>query len=429
MPSTHVPSLWEPYGLRSSPFFQTELRPADPSYPVSLFVGREAESLRIRRRIASDPATRTLVQGDPGVGKTSFVNWVKAELAATGIATYEHPIRISSDTTRLSFIADALRTLLRIRSSAEPRRARKEHDEFWERTGRMLQGGELTGGSLSLAGFGAGVSRGYIAPQVREDSLFEHLGEALRLLTLEADTSVLLHVNNLENVQDPAATAVLIRDLRDYLLLDGAHWIFVGALGIEDGIFRVYDQVSGIFPAAETLEPLAPAQIQRLLELRYRHLRIKGRELTAPVEAAAAARLYALYQGDLRNFLRLLGDAADRALGLHGIEPMTEVVVLRQMAPQYERWLRRQVGETDFNHLTRIAAERSGTDPEFRVTDAAGALGVSQAAASQLVERLLRERVIRQTRTQGRSVFYRPIGGALVALGVPPDVLLAGAPR
>lgn len=423
MADAQVPSLWEPYGLRSSPFFQTELRPGDRSYPVSLLVGRETESLRVRRRIASDPATRTIVQGDPGVGKTSFVNRLKAELAGAGIASYEHPIRITSDTTRLSFVADTLRTLLRIRAGNAGTGGVGSAGRFWERTGRMLQGGELAGGSLSIGGVGGGMSRSYVAPQMREESLFEHLGEALRLLSRELGTSVLLHVNNLENLQDAAGTAILMRDLRDYFLLDGAHWIFAGATGIEDEVFRVHTQVSGIFPAAETLEPLAPVQVEQLLERRYAHLRIRGRDLTPPIQAAAAARLYTLYQGDLRNFLRLLGDAADRLLGLHGVEPMSEQVVLRNMAPQYERLLLRQIGENDLGHLTRIAgatAAAAGGELEFRVTDAARILKVSQPAGSQLVERLLRERVIRRSRTVGRSVYYRPVGSVLVALGVRP---------
>lgn len=126
-----------------------------------------------------------------------------------------------------------------------------------------------------------------------------------------------------------------------------------GALGIEDDIFRVHTQVSGIIPAAETLAPLAPPQIQQLLERRYSHLQIPGREFTPP-------------------------------------------------------------------------KRRQDTDPEFRVTDAANILGVSQPAASQLVERLLREQVIHRTRTQGRSVYYRPIGSARVALGISPDALSSG---
>ncbi|HET7234361.1 MAG TPA: hypothetical protein VFJ16_30385 [Longimicrobium sp.] len=415
-----VPNLWNPYGLRSSPFFQNELRAGDPSHPVSLFVGREEESLRVRRRILSDPASRTIVQGAAGVGKTSFVNWIKSEMTREGVVTYEHPIRITSDSTRLTFVADSLRMLARIRSASG---LSGKNREFWERTARFLEGAELVGGSATLHGFGVGVSRSYVAPQAPTDSLYEHLGQAIAHLRDELGAPILLHVNNMENLEDPAATAVLMRDLRDYLLLEGAHWIFVGALGIEDDVFRVYTQVSGIFPAAETLQPLEPRQIEQLLQRRYEHLALPGQRRVAPVEPAAAAELYRLYQGDLRNFLRLLGDAAERELGLHGAQPMTTSAIVRAVSTDYALILHRQIGEGDFASLGRIIGAFGGADPEFRVTDAARILKYSQSAASQFVERLSAHRVVIRTRAEGRSVYYRPIGSVLVAFGVSPQAL------
>lgn len=60
----------------------------------------------------------------------------------------------------------------------------------------------------------------------------------------------------------------------------------------------------------------------------------------------------------------------------------------------------------------------SYSDPN--VTDPTKALDSTQPTATRLVERLVAARVIRQTRTEGRSVFYRPIGEALVAFGAAP---------
>jgi AAA ATPase domain len=420
--SVAVANLWKPYGLRSSPFFQNELRAGDPTHPVSLFVGRDEEARRVQRRVTSDPATRTIVQGSPGVGKTSFVNWLKSELSAHGVVTYEHPIRINADSTRLTFVADVLRTVTRIRSASG---RSNRNNAFWERTARYLEGAELVGGSVSLHGFGMGVTRSYAAPQAPADSLYEHLGQALEQLQDELSAPILLHVNNMENLEDPAATAILMRDLRDYLLLEGAHWIFVGALGIEDDVFRVYTQVSGIFPAAETLQPLASPEIAQLLERRYEHLKIPGQRYIAPVEPSAAAELYRLFQGDLRNFLRLLGDASERELGLHGAQPMTAAAIVRSVSADYALLLQRQIGEGDFASLAKIVAAHEGADPEFRVTDAAYIMKYSQSAASQFVERLLQQRILLRTRSEGRSVYYRPIGTVLVALGVTPQVLSA----
>jgi hypothetical protein len=412
-----ITSLWEQYGLRGSPFFQDELRPTDEDgYPITLFVGRSEELHRITRRVVSDRSSRTIVQGEPGFGKTSFVNRLKADLGAAGIITHEHPVRITSDTTRASFVADVLRTLVRIRLTAGPE---QQQDRFWKRIVRMLEGEELVGGSLSAFGVGAGMTRGYVAPQAPADSLFEHLGEALRHISAEFGAPVLLHVNNLENLSRQGAqdTAILLRDLRDYLLLPGAHWVFVGATGVEDTVFRVHAQVSGIFPEAETLAPLEPPEMEELLARRYEFLSLAPTPIP-PVEPAEAARLYALYKGDLRNFLRLLGDAAERGLGLRGLEPMTAADILRHAAPGYERSVRRRLGEGDFAHLAKIMASFGGAVPELRVTDAAATLKITQPSASALVERLTRTGVLRQSHVRGRSVYYRPTGEALVAFGI-----------
>jgi hypothetical protein len=276
-------------------------------------------------------------------------------------------------------------------------------------------------------GVGGGVTRSHAAPQAAADALYEHLGAALEELTRELDAPVVLHVNNLESltVERTEAAATLLLDLRDYLLLPGAHWMFVGATGIEDAIFRTHNQVSGIFPQAVMLDSLPPSTIERLLELRYRHLKIRGQQVTPPIEPAEAARLYALYQGDLRNFLRLLTEAAEALLGVHGVRPMTEPEVRRFGAAEYEQKLRERLGEDDFAHLGRILADHA--DAEVRVTEAARSTRLTQGAASKLFHRLEVKRAIHPTRTAGKSRYYRPFGDVLIAFGVVPNTLLVPA--
>jgi hypothetical protein len=413
-------TLWEPFGLLGNPFFQRELRAGDPAYPVSLFVGRESERQRIRRRLRSDSATRTIVEGAPGVGKTSFVNRLKADLAADGFATYDQPVRIDSRSTRSSFVADVLRTLLRIRLNA----GLGNDGGLWARTARLLEGAELMGASVSVMGVGAGISRSYVAPQAPPDSLYEHLGTALTEMARELGKPVVIHVNNLEalTVEDARAASTLLLDLRDYLLLDGAHWIFVGADGIESSVFRRHSQVSGIFPQALTLTPLPPADLEHLLVLRYEHLSIPGHAVTPPIVPADAARLYGLYQGDLRNFLRLLTEAAEALLGVQGVRPITEAEVRRFGAAEYQLRVRERLGNDDFEYLSRVLLAHGGA--EVRVTEAAGATRLSQAAASKLFQRLEQKNAIRQTRVAGKSRYYRPYGDVLVAFGVAPESLL-----
>jgi hypothetical protein len=112
-------NAWNLYGLRSTPFFQEELRAAPgAAYPVDLlFVGREGELARAERQIGGSTSSRVLVQGLPGLGKTSFVNRLKSDVATGGLLTHDQPIRITSAATPLGFTADVLRVLLRIHTS------------------------------------------------------------------------------------------------------------------------------------------------------------------------------------------------------------------------------------------------------------------------------------------------------------------------
>src|SRR6185295_12797491 len=109
-----------------------------------------------------------------------------------------------------------------------------------------------------------------------------------------------------------------------------------GAEGVEKSVFKVYPQVSSIFPSAITLAPLSVDDLQTLLARRYAHLRLdRKKPLVEPILIPDAARLYAHYRGDLRNFLRLLAEAADLALGVDRVEPLSLETIVRRVGPRY----------------------------------------------------------------------------------------------
>ena len=77
----------------------------------ALFVGRQAELARIGRAIGGSDRSRTIVEGEAGIGKTTFVNALKAEVAGGGLLVHEQPIRIDASSTPDRFLAEVLRAL------------------------------------------------------------------------------------------------------------------------------------------------------------------------------------------------------------------------------------------------------------------------------------------------------------------------------
>ena len=162
-----IANRWTPYGLERDPFFQNELSASDEAlYPASaFFVGRAAELERVATTVGSGVSSATVVEGDAGVGKTSFVNALKARLAAGGALTHEQPIRVFDDTSFHALVTEVLRTLLEIRSTqleagvARFRKASARTEQLWDKVATIAEGNTRRGGSLGVAGVSVGHER------------------------------------------------------------------------------------------------------------------------------------------------------------------------------------------------------------------------------------------------------------------------------
>src|SRR5690349_12987100 len=121
MRANPISSPWTPYGLSDDPFFQAPLSPSSEAVrPITLFVGREAEIQLLGGQVVGTSSSRGIVEGLPGVGKTSFVNRLKVALAERGVLTHEQPLRAIPGMGARQFVAEVLRILLQIRATLLP---------------------------------------------------------------------------------------------------------------------------------------------------------------------------------------------------------------------------------------------------------------------------------------------------------------------
>jgi hypothetical protein len=425
-----ISSPWTPFGLSDDPFFQAALDPAEDSraiHPISLFVGRTAELQMIGSQVIGASSSRAILTGGPGVGKTSLVNRLKASLASQGVLTHTAPVRVVSGMTPRHFEAEVLRVLLQMRAGeqavtplpAQSTRLGEEQadDEvFWRRVGRLIMGEDSVAGGVSLGGFGAQSEAIRIPAEVNNTSLTTEVTEACRRLSRNGRRRILLHVNNMENLSsaDASAAASLMQQVRDTLLANFAHWVFVGATGIDRTVFGGSSQVSSIIPLTVSLPPLTPTEVADLLARRYAHLRT-GLRFTPPVEPQVAAALYERFRGDLRGFLNLLALAVQQhAVSAPGRTIGADEIIAHVAARYHVTVVPSRLSGEDFVHLARVVG-RQPWQAEFRVADlaASSAGSLTQAGASKAVKRLLSSRVIAEHRRDGRSVYYQVADGAV----------------
>jgi len=97
-------SLWSLYGLRGNPFSPDPLQTFGGELPMTTFFGREKESKEINNTIFNNSQSRILVNGNIGIGKTTFVNNVRSKAFEKGYFTTISEIGIQHDWTAEDFM-------------------------------------------------------------------------------------------------------------------------------------------------------------------------------------------------------------------------------------------------------------------------------------------------------------------------------------
>ncbi|HKG95288.1 MAG TPA: ATP-binding protein [Gemmatimonadaceae bacterium] len=402
-----LPNLWRVFNLRESPYFQETLGSSRHSYPLSLFVGRAAETRQLLTIIGSTRSSRQPIGGPPGIGKTTLVQSVKAGTIAAGYWAADELVPFyETDTTEhvLGRILSALYdTILAARPMVAEHAAMQAAQQL-VKVARLTSGG----GSISILGVGGGVTKGTTTITPSGAMLFDGPRIMRDLLTLvrEAEAAgIVLHLDNLENLTEKTTdrAADILRSLRDpVLLLDGLHLLLVGTTAAVLSATGTHAQVRSVFTTPLTLEPLPMADVQALLAARYSMLALNGRDPIPPIDAGAVAALYPLFRGDLRSLLTALEEGARLLTGVSAPGTSISFEELRPALQQrYSALVRERL---DGRRLAQLAAWASRGPASEQTQKALKDLwNVSQGAVSTALAELERQGYVLALPREGKN--------------------------
>ncbi len=115
-------SLWQQYGLRRNPFFQEPLaEDGDGPELEEFFTGRSADRADCMVRLTHDEQTRLVLLGAPGVGKTTLLNRLLADvrqpdgMRLAWLVAGIPPLNLPKAATLQDFCIEVLRQVLDMR--------------------------------------------------------------------------------------------------------------------------------------------------------------------------------------------------------------------------------------------------------------------------------------------------------------------------
>ena len=313
--SIGIDSIWPKYGLTETPYSTSPLKLFGTLPIDKIFANRVAELRELGTRIKSSGSSRTLVVGEPGVGKTTFGNYLRWMLCfqnrtLSKFVTTPVELKVQESWDSNQFLRATLASIYNASVIFE-----------WKKNGHGIKTlGDVEnyikttknrsgGADFNTPVWGVGVSYGEtlnlpddVPGEVLED-FFLRVCKELR----DQGTSLVIQYNNLENVNNDKLSSLLL-SIRDFLQQDNLHTIFLGPPS-SLAAFERHLQVRSVFGKDIFLNPLGEDQVLTILENRCKALRIPGGRYIKPYEDSTIKELYRSLNGNLRSICKILDDA------------------------------------------------------------------------------------------------------------------------
>lgn len=411
-------NLWERYGFTDNPY-NTQALSLSKAAPLSV---QEAYIPRAESATTADLLTnflrnpgggRIVVEGDPGVGKTTFVNFHRQRWetgAKHKLISPAGEISVREGWVERDFLLNLLASLSsRLRLDLGEKEFGKDKllNEINAIVGVRAEDGGGLSGNLTLFGFGGGLghtrSKSVKVGELTNEHLREYLHGLIALVRKRGFTGVIFHLDNLELLarRDIAALQKFFDAVRDVLQESGAYFIFVGNTGMFQQVIVPLPRVRSIFfDTPIHLEPLALDEVKAVMEKRYQLLAVPKKRWIKPVADEVVESLYHTFAGKIRyvmnaitSLISHLPDSYAQPLSLDEAKTMLQSIALSEV----HRLLH---GAEEAVFLKGAAVGR------FTNTDLAARTGKSKQQVQKYLVNWLSLNLVTQAEKTGRNQFY-----------------------
>lgn len=336
-------NIWELYGLKTNPFFTEPLLLFGGEIDLKIgFVGREDEVKRLLNLIYNRGGSRVLISGDVGVGKTTFVNYVRATVPQNLFFTTLKEIAVQPEWSGTDFILNTVSAIYYTLKRRTDVRLEAFSKDLLRKLELLIDIVEKKdkGYSLEIAGFGGGVSNSTNVhiPNFTIHSLHIFFEEIISELKRLGYKQVILHYNNLEVIESTQLQK-LFHSIRDFIQFNSVNFVFIGDLLVPQHINQIKRVNSIMSESPIILENLSIIQVKQLIDKRITHLTIPSLAPVKPYDDEVISKLYSLYDGNLRYVLSSLSTAFHELIKDKPIIITTRELVSVLAETGKKRWL------------------------------------------------------------------------------------------
>jgi hypothetical protein len=409
--------VWKHFGFTGNPLDPRALGISDTDR--QLLVGRDAE-LRQSMVLSSNFQGVVIVEGNIGVGKTSFVNSVQHDLAGKGFLPSYQTIEVGESTDPSSLILSSLSNLVYSIEKAHGSNACMKDNSL--KQGKQLVTTTMSGGwggQLTVFGFGGGLQK--------QQTVTPPPAPVLATMTQQLDAwmnaarqrysckSGIIVVNNFDRLADQELVEILNRSRDLVLLRPNILWVLVGKIGMFSTLETQARRVSEIMTGQPVvLNPLPLSEVHKAIEVRVKKFAISSKA-ELPVERKFVDLLYAVSGGEMRFIFKRLTDIVyEVSSHLPSVETVPTDLAMKIVRELAERRLAAlPLTKGDHSILRKMV------ESPFRIRDYAKFKLPSQQGLSKRVRRLVKMELLQSQRISAKNVVYRTVADVNIAYSTP----------
>ena len=411
-------NLWERFGFRDNPF-DTRALSISPESALSVaeaFVGRGEKSTewKLLTNFLRNPGGGcAVVEGDVGVGKTTFVNlhrYLWESEATTKLITPASEISVQGDWGIREFLLSVVSALAgRLALKMGQSAAAKDEllTEVSALTGVLVREYLNVSGGVSVLGSGATGGKSKSATVHRGDvstaTITEFLNRVLTRIRKAKYVGAILHLNNLELLarDDPRKLARFFDEIRDSLQTPHVYFVFVGYTGMFQEIIVPIERVRSVFFGYPIhLMPLSKEDVHHAINLRYKLLALKKNKWIPPVDDGLVDHLYDVFAGKIRFIMDSITTLVTQLP--EGVTGTLSAQAAREMLQQLTRERVRSVLTDAEQSVLEIAVKQG----RFTNSSLVKATGKSKQNVAKYLKRLVTLNFVFHADKRGRNVYY-----------------------
>lgn len=411
-------NLWERYGFTGNPY-DTKALSLNKAAPLSVqeaYIPRAeaASSANLLTNFLRNPGGgRIVVEGDPGVGKTTFVNyhrqrWGKA--AKHKLVSPALELEMQANWRERDLLVNLLASLssrLRLEMNETAFRKEKLLREITALVGVQI---EDSGGftmTLNILGTGGGLGRSKASAvkvgEITNDLLRQFLRRLIAFVKQQGFAGVIYHLDNFDKlgVREPDQLKAFFESARDVLQEPGVYFIFVGNTGMFQQVIVPLPRVRSIFfDTPVHLEPLSLVEVKAVMERRYQLLVVPGKQWIKPVADEVVESLYLTFSGKIRYVMNAI-----TSLISHLPDSYAQSLTLAEA-----RTMLQSIAHSEVRRLLQGAEEavfiQAAVVGRFTNSELGTRVGKSKQLIQKYLKHWLHLNLVSQAEKSGRNQFY-----------------------